>query len=404
MEIRRRLRHIAIRAYDVEIAMRHLILLVLLATLALPAGAQKRITVARLEQELATASARHKKDAEIAHQLQAMELSERLTEVTLDRLEKTLEPDPQATQALRLLADQSMFLGPPPGELPTTAAPDAAAQQKMLAAARGYVEKVLPGLPNFLATRTINRYDDSPYAQQRGGWGVREGLHLVDTTDHQISVLDERENQPPTQGSAIWRKEFGLISGGEFGSTLGMILTDTTQGKVVWSHWEQSASGPVAVFAYSVPREASHFFVIGLKENVGRVGLGSVTRGSAPSPVGVQPGDVTNTTTYMTRPAYNGSLWLDPETGTILRITIESSAKDGAPFRRAGIMVQYGPVEIGGSKFICPIRSLAFSVAAPDPHAYLSDAATQWLNETLFTGYHRFGSTTRIISDKPAPQ
>ncbi|MDR3677394.1 MAG: VWA domain-containing protein, partial [Acidobacteriota bacterium] len=29
---------------------------------------------------------------------------------------------------------------------------------------------------------------------------------------------------------------------------------------------------------------------------------------------------------------------------------------------------------------------------------------TQWLNETLFTGYHRFASTTRILSDTEAPE
>jgi hypothetical protein len=31
------------------------------------------------------------------------------------------------------------------------------------------------------------------------------------------------------------------------------------------------------------------------------------------------------------------------------------------------------------------------------------DAPTQWLNETLFTQYRRFGSTIRVLPDAAAP-
>jgi hypothetical protein len=49
------------------------------------------------------------------------------------------------------------------------------------------------------------------------------------------------------------------------------------------------------------------------------------------------------------------------------------------------------------------VRSLALSVAAvaPDP---AGDAPGEELNETLFTGYQRFASTTRILTDTPAPK
>ena len=68
------------------------------------------------------------------------------------------------------------------------------------------------------------------------------------------------------------------------------------------------------------------------------------------------------TSTVRARPGYHGSLWLDPATGTILRVTIEGELKLGDPFLRADMLVEYGEVEIGGSKFICPVRSLAFSI------------------------------------------
>lgn len=378
----------------------------LLASAALPAVAAKRETVAQMEQELTEAYAAHKPDAEIARQLGRTELSERLTQATLHRIGAQMTPGSQAALALQLVADQSEFLDLPPGELPATAAPDEAAQRRMLEAARSYGAHVLPGLPNFLATRIINRYDDSPQALKKGEWPVRSGLHRVDTTSREISVRDERENQPPTQGSAVWEQQIGLISGGEFGTTLGMIMTDTIQGKVTWSHWEQSAQGQTAVLRYSVPGSVSHFELIGtLQRQAAVVGFAAPGGSRGIASIGVRPNnDPSRASIIHVRPGYHGSIWLDPATGTILRITMEAELKDSDPFRRAAIMVQYGPVRIGDAWFICPVRSLAYSLAAFDAQADSENAPTRWLNETLFTGYHRFGSTTRIVTEPASPQ
>ena len=115
-------------------------------------------------------------------------------------------------------------------------------------------------------------------------------------------------------------------------------------------------------------------------------------------------GHSSDITPTITRPGYHGSLWLDPATGTILRITIEADVKGGVPFQRASILVEYGPVQIGDSSFICPVKSVALYEATAPAQVNLSDATTEWLNIILFTGYHRFGSTIKILSGKPAPQ
>ncbi|HUD56934.1 MAG TPA: hypothetical protein VMR02_17005 [Terracidiphilus sp.] len=381
--------------------MRRGLFFVLLVFMAVPALAAKRETAAQLEQALIAGSSAHKTDAEMARQIGSTELSEQLSEATLDRLRAQVILGPQATVSLQLLADQSAFLDPPASELPTMAAPEAAAQQRMLAAARSYVGETLPRLPNFLATRTINRYDDSPQAVKKDGWPVRAGLHRVDTSSREISVRDERENQPPTQGSAVWERQIGLISGGEFGTTLGMILTDTFQGRVTWSHWEQIAHAPAAVFRYEVPRTASHFELISTLQREAAVeGFAAPSGPRGIASIGVRPNnDPARTSIVRVRPAYHGSLWIDPATGTILRITMEAELKDSDPFRRAAILVEYGPVKIGDATFICPVRSLALSLAAFDTQGSASDAPTEWLNETLFTAYHRFASTTRVLGD-----
>ena len=379
--------------------MRHAILLLLLLAMAFPAWAAKGVTVAQLEQTLTTISAAHRPDAEIARQIAGIKLSERITEATLARLKAHLDADSQAALALQLLADQSAFLDPPASELPPTSVPDDATQQRMLEAARNYVAQMLPRLPNLLATRSTLRYDDSPQGLKKGGWPVRLGLHLVDTSSREISVRDERDSLP----SAVWQQQSGLVSKGEFGSTLGMILADTAKGKVTWSHWEQIAGDPAAVFQYLVPRSASNYDVTGYQQPTAE--YANLTGRQGVAGIGPQlsnhSSDITPT---VTKPGYHGSLWLDPATGTILRITIEADAKGGAPFQRASILVEYGPVQIGDSKFICPVRSVALYEATAPPQANLSDAPGEWLNIVLFTGYHRFGSTVKILTDKPAPK
>jgi VWFA-related protein len=395
---------------------RRLILLLLLASLASIAGASKRVTVAQLEQALTAAHTAHKPDAEIARQIAGLELSERLTEATLNRLAAYLDAGSQAALALQLLADQSAFLDPPASELPSTAAPDDAAQQRMIEAARSYVAQTVPKLPNLFATQTTDRFDDSPHESAKGGWPVRSGLHEVSTSSREISTFDERTHQSTTAGSARWQEQSGLVSEGEFGSTLSMILTDTVKGKVNWSHWEQAAAGPVAVFHYSVPSSASHFEVINsLQRQTSRsLEVSAPTSGSRQgSSMDAKPaGGGSNTSTFLTKAGYHGSLWVDPVTGTILRITMDADTKSSAQFRRASILVQYGAVQIGESEFICPVRSLALSMAVNganlDPLTRMpTDAPTQWLNESLFTGYHRFATTTRIVNDTaaaPQPQ
>jgi hypothetical protein len=74
---------------------------------------------------------------------------------------------------------------------------------------------------------------------------------------------------------------------------LGSVLTDTAQGTLAWSHWERGPGRPQAVFTYKIPQAKSHY----------RVELGLE---------------------YRDHPAYHGEFAVDPESGTILRLTMEA--------------------------------------------------------------------------------
>ncbi|MGA2538385.1 MAG: hypothetical protein ABSF53_20415 [Terracidiphilus sp.] len=405
--------------------MRRLILLGLMVVLVLPAAAARRVTVVQLEQSLAEDVNSHRTDADIAHRLADLELTERLTDATLGKFAKSLTLGPRTALVLQLLADQSAFFEPPARELPATENPDAASQQRMMDLARGYVVRIWPHLPDFFVTRTTVRFDDGPQVLRQGDWPVRAGMHLVGSTTRNLTYRDGQEIvDADTAGSApldaaskdaatktnaalnesSGQQERGMTSRGEFGPELTIVLTDTAKGSVTWSHWEETAAGLAAVYNYSVPKAASHFEVsyCCLREDAPsqrrELQYGNHGR-SAPDKVAVAPAAAK---LFHTTPGYHGTLAIDPTTGAILRVTLEAEFKGDEPISRAATMVQYGPVMIGDQRYIFPVRSLALSTEQPAFTGHVQDPPTLLINQTLFTHYHRLAATIRMLSDAEA--
>jgi len=108
--------------------------------------------------------------------------------------------------------------------------------------------------------------------------------------------------------------------------------------------------------------------------------------------------DIPRSKPYHITPGYHGDLWLDPATGTILRITIEADLKGRDPVKRADTLIEYGPVSISGHSFICPVRSLTLHLDPVNPNDTTGAAPILQLNEIQFTNYHRFASTMRILT------
>jgi VWFA-related protein len=375
--------------------MRWILIAALLPIMAVPSWAAKRMTVAQLEQVLDTERAAHKSDIEIARTISDVELSERLTDLALGQLSKQFAGGSQPAMALLLLADRSSFLDPPANELPATPAPDAAMQQHLLEAAKWFAVETLPNLPNLLATRTTFSFDDSPQEVTKGGYPQRIGLHSIGSSKAEVSIRNEKESPLTRTGSASSPAQVGLTTWGEFGSALLIILSDSGEGKIVWSHWEKTAAGVVAVFHYEVPKTASHYEIntpVEQKHNAGSNRWAS------------SGGMAATITTAMVhnKPGYQGSLWVNPATGTIVRVTLVADLKGDSAIEHVAILVDYGPVQITNKTVICPMRSLALASAPATVNASLKGAATKWLNEILFTDYHMFASTSRILTEQSA--
>jgi hypothetical protein len=354
------------------------------------------VTVEQLKQMLAAQQTAGKNDGDSAQQIYSLELTEQLTQPTLDRITREFKPGPKTVLSLRLLTDSSAFLEPPAGELLDKAPPIAAEQRAMMKSAINFVGVTLHNMPDFLATRLTDSYNNSPESVTHSGWAPHTDLHPAGTYSHHITyrngqeVLDRQSDssgtKPKNEPTPV-----GLVSIGEFGSALGVILSDASKGILKWSHWEQTAAGQVAVFHYEVPQAASHYTVnfCCVRSSLDQTGgAGGATLGLGAD-------------SYNGTPGYHGNLFLDPITGVVLRVTIDSDLKPSDPITRAAISVQYGPVEIGGKSYICPVHSIAISLTKSHAGGDKSDMEILRINEVSFTDYHRFGSTTRLITDAP---
>jgi VWFA-related protein len=378
--------------------------------IACPVFAAKQVTVAEFEQ--AIKQIQGKPDADAAWQIANLQLTERLSSVEFDSLESSL-PGDLSRQALRGVADASDFLDPPTAELPSKPAPDFAEQRRIMSLVVAYVRGTIPQLPNLLATRNTVRFRDTPAGYKDQGKTVTryEPLHLIGRSSVMVSYRDGREMQESeTEDKAKPATlEIGLNTQGEFGPILTTVLLDAAQNKLAWSHWEQEDGQLRAVFSFSVPREKSHYQVeyccIANSEN-------------------------TRTDLYRQPAAYRGEMTVDPAAGVILRLIIEAALKAGEPVANASVVVEYGPVEIGGKTYICPTRALALSRAQSETtgkdvllstgpmsgggmftgsaqSVVHSTSATQGAEQTLlndiaFGQYHVFRSEAHIVTGDSA--
>lgn len=339
------------------------------------AHAAQRITVAELRQVLFQQRVNHERDEEAATQLGSVELSERLTASTLTQLNTEFKPGEKTAKQLDVLADVSALLDPPASELPRMSPPSAAEQQKILDAAKKFATATLNHLPDFLANRTTWSFEDVPVLT--ADISTQSGMHPVGESSAEVAYRGGLEFASKTASLAGSHRGPlpNLSSAGEFGPVLATIVTDSAQGKVAWSYWEQTAEGMAGVFRYEVPKQAAHYTI--------EFCCGRDTASD-------------REISYRGRPAYRGTMMVNPSTGAILRVTIEADIDAFDPVQHFGLMVEYGQVEISGSSLICPRRSAVIFRAVAMARKRTWDVIH--VNDVMFSDYRRFGSTARIVS------
>jgi hypothetical protein len=285
------------------------------------------------------------------------------------------------------LAAEGWFfcLRAPLADLLRVPAPDATEQQRILTATSVYLEQTIPKLPDFFAVRTAVQFAETPAAVRGDILAAADPLHVTERSQATALYRQGAEDLENDSGTHDRHRQT-LVTYGTFGPLLRAVrdaldLPDA----VTWSRWERGASNNLAIFRLAVPSRQSRYNVVGccLPDRDGKRG-------------------------FATLPGYEGEITIDPTTGAILRIEIIANLQGFVPARQVNMLVTYGPVEIGGKTSIVPLHSInmvrARTVLQP---AEWQETFRTWgpcattINDFIFTAYHMFRGSARIIPAVP---
>ncbi len=220
----------------------------------------------------------------------------------------------------RILALGSLMLAS--GLAAQDAPPDPAAQDRMLEAMEQYGKQYVSGLPNFLCTQVTHQFEAG---LNSGRW------HKGDTLTSRLSFHDGQEKRtidlvngkPADPLKHRWHTP--LTSEGEFGLLIGNVVDPAVDASFTWNRWETVRGKRLAVFDYTVDKEHSTL----------SIQLSDLAKAVLP---------------------YHGSVFVDPESGAVWRITDKADSDIPAQLqmRDIGTVIDYAETSIGGGTYLLP--------------------------------------------------
>lgn len=362
-------------------------MLVMLAG-AMPVWAAKKATIQDLRLLVKSLQETRKGDAEVATRLKEVDLGEQLTTPTRKELEQ-LVPGPDSVEQLVILQGRTAMLPPPAAELPTAPAPDTATQKAILSKAVEFVTNVYMKNPRVSAVRATTRYQDgvtqiatnsgmtNNMPSDRRNWEpINKYLLPLGTTRSTTEMEKGAELPRPVKQDAPWGRN-GQISEGGPGPILSVILQEAAaSGTIRWERWEVVRGHQAAVFAFNVPKKKAHYEVhyccFPVTQDTGRMGYEGT---GANLQFNVTWKD------FRSMVGYHGELYVDPNSGTILRVITEAELKPTDFVHQEDMRIDYGPVAVHGETYVLPIEAFTLNEVVPNGDNY---AARYSVRHTLF--------------------
>ncbi len=371
--------------------MKRFILLLVLFSSALPAWCGKKITVAQLTDVVRSLAQDKKSDAEMATALKQVDLSEELTRAAINSLVGLLN-GPLSTEQIYVLEARSANLAPPASDLPDKPAPDAARQKAILARAEAYITRTYDQLPALTATRTTLRFQDNVEAlasssglnnsaqaaiTSSGFTNPASFIHYMNSTASVVAIEHGTQKKPAEKDPTRWGAN-GMTAFQEPDPSVGRVFKEAqAAGGLQWLRWELIGARPAAVYSFTVPRQKSKLALdVCCFPNINQAGVATfytATTAAALGGGGGGGGGVTGnfqTTTewreFKTIAPYHGRLFIDPDSGIVLRMIVEADLKPGEVVHQLDTRVDFGAIRIGTASFIVPLRSVINSVVVPN--------------------------------------
>ena len=257
---------------------------------------------------------------------------------------------PRLSLAFRLAG---VFLAGPLTSAAFDAPPDPAEQDRLLAAMHQYADQYISNLPNFVCTQ-VTRQLEAGKKSNRWHPGDTLTTTLMFNRGREQRKLVLVNGKPVEPGQKRWHTP--LITEGEFGILLSRVLGEESQAYFTWSRWETLREKRLAVFDYTVDKQHSTL----------TLSLSDLAKATVP---------------------YSGSVWADPATGAVWRITDAASDIPPALLTRGiSTTIDYGEVLIGEKKYLLPLEATVGLLLE----------TKRVRNEMEFQGYRKFEADTVI--------
>lgn len=305
-------------------------------------------------------------DSKLAHDIHKMRLGQRLDDHVIEELESE-GAGPKAVAELLDLRDVSADL-PKPGALPDFSAPPVPLrpeQDHILQSAAANAASYSAGLPDFICTEIVRRYEDLGGS---GKWKPRDVLQV------KLTYFGHREeyklvaiNNHPTTRDYDFLSVGGALSEGEFGTDLVALFLPESKTQIRWDHWTHLRRHVAHVFFFRILQANSQYRM--------EFGQGGGPRVSA----------ITGA---------HGYFYVDRDTGEVLRINRTADMPSDFPVRKATTLLDYDYTNVAGRQYLLPL------------HAEIRMATDYVLTRNLleFTGYRKFTGESTITFDQEKPE
>jgi hypothetical protein len=230
----------------------------------------------------------------------------------------------------------------------------AAAGDPLIEKAREAVFDFIDTLPNFVCDQVTRRYS-SHKIQTDWKYKDRLEVELVYSGGKEDYRNVRHNGKPLKKGSP---EDSGQWSTGEFGSLLGALFHPQANAKFKFRSDSKAAGMDAKVYDYTVPKAESHW----------EIRIGS-----------------------RVKPSYSGAVWIDPVSGRVLRIEMGTkSLPAGYPVDKVETIVDYDWVNIGGTKYLMPVKSdnLSCQTGTFDCNK----------NEIEFKNYRKFSVESNVLA------
>ena len=225
--------------------------------MASPAWAAKKVTVQQLKDLLVSLQQAKKIDLEVATALKQIELAEELTVPMKNNLANLLplvndSAGLLSTEQIYVLEARSALLAPPASDLPSTPAPDAAAQKALLDKTFDYAAKTYAQLPQLTATKTTIRFQDNmevvkASSGMQGGavYGndpnfvlANQFYHYINSIEKPVAFVNGAEKADAEKDKTRWGQNGQIALFGQGPVLSNVLLEAQAAGKISWLRWE----------------------------------------------------------------------------------------------------------------------------------------------------------------------